>query len=92
MTSNNKSATSAMTVVSLALAAILLGALGGCSKSDDEKLKEDVAAIRAMKEKELAEQEAKKKAFKERTERAAAGIGAAWGTESAASAPKAASK
>ena len=35
---------------------------------------------------------AQAKAFKERMERAAAGTGAAWGTESAASAPKAASK
>ena len=83
-----------MTAISLTFSAGLLGGLTGCSKPEDEKLKEDVAAIRAIKEKEVADEEAGKKRIKERVERAAAGV-SAWGTEapaSAASAPKAASK
>jgi hypothetical protein len=89
-----KSITKVSLCFASAFALGLCGGLSGCSKSDDEKLKQDVEAIRAIKEKEQADQEAGKKRIQERVERAAAGV-SAWGADaaaSAASAPKAASK
>lgn len=60
-----------------------LALLSACSKTDDEQLKEDVAAIRAIKEKEQADQEASKAQIKAKAERAAA----YWRSNGAASAP-----
>lgn len=85
MKSTNKSAARAMTAINLAFVSSLLVSFTGCSKSEDEKLKEDVAAIRAIKEKEQADQEAGKKRIRARLESGAAGV-SAWGTESPASA------
>jgi hypothetical protein len=90
----NKYSARVITAISLAFSAVLLGGLTGCSKTEDEQLKEDVAAIRAIKEKEQADQEASKQRHRERLLRAAADVsgGGAQPPASAASVTKAASK